>query len=188
MGTTKTTNTTTTTPTEAEKQMQELQLQQYKATQPYQQETQISGLQLANNLLTGGKLPEGYQELWGGIGQDQTNAMIQQSLRSMMPQFQSQGLMDSGTMIQAGARTAGDIQSQNAQFNLGQKLNLLNLAVGGQAQIQSPVQGSTNLLANQLAGLRTTTQTTKNPFLTGSDIMTGIGTGIGTFAGLNLRR
>jgi hypothetical protein len=170
MGTTKTTNQSTqqATPTAAESEMENLQLQQYKATQPYQQNMQIAGLQLGTNLLTGGQLPQGYQELWGGIDQNQTNRMVSQSLQQLYPQFQGQGLMDSGTAIQGGMRAASDVMNQNAQFNLGQKLNLLNLAVGGQAQIQSPVSGATSQLASQLSGLRSVsgTQTqTINPFL-----------------------
>ena len=190
MGTTKISSSTTTqaTPTAAEQEMQNLQLQQYKATQPYQEAMQIAGMKLGTNLLTGGELPPGYQQLWGGIDQNLTNNMISQSLQSLYPQMQAQGLMDSGTMIQSGARMASDIANQNAQFNLGQKLNLLNLAVGGQAQIQAPVSGATSQLASQLAGLRTVTsnqnEITRNPFLTGGDIFAGIGTGLGAFGAL----
>ncbi len=58
-------------------------------------------------------------------------------------------------------------------FNQGQLLNLLNLGVGGQAQVQSPILAQSGMLANNLAGLRSTSmsgttntqQTMMNPFL-----------------------
>jgi hypothetical protein len=186
MGTTKTTSSSQATPTPEEQQMEQLQLQQYKANQPALQANQAAGLNLSTNMLQGNLagLPSIYQGLWNGIDQNQTNAMVSDSLRSLYPQMQGQGLMDSGTMIQAGARTAGDIMNQNAQYNLGTKLNLLNLATGNSAQVQSTGQGYSNQLASQLAGLRSTTtnQRQTNPFMTGQDLMSGIGTGIGTYA------
>jgi len=74
--------------------------------------------------------------------------------------------------------------------NMNTLLNLLNLAVGGQAQIQQPVLQGQSQLSSNLAGLRSvntvgTTQATQyNPFISGSGILSGIGTGIGVFGAL----
>lgn len=83
-------------------------------------------------------------------------------------------------------------QQSRQAFNLGNLFNLLNLAVGGQAQVQQPVIANSQILSNQLQGLRpitttgqqTATTKTKNPFLTGQDVMSGIGTGVGMYAAL----
>ena len=92
---------------------------------------------------------------------------------------------------QAGQTDQFNINTQmTSQYqNLNNLLNLLNLAVGGQAQIQAPVMQQQAQLSQNLAGLRTinqqgsSSQTTQaNPF---SSLMGGIGTGIGVFGALS---
>lgn len=149
------------------------------------------------------------------LGEDYTADIVQQALRDIYPQFQAMGLpIESGVAQSIAGRTSGDIRRQVAEtnierqmlakqfnveterarqgFNMGQLLNLLNLAVGGQAQIQQPVLAGGASLGQRLAGLRTINQTgttsssgwQRNPFITGQDVMSGIGTGIGVFGAL----
>lgn len=130
------------------------------------------------------------------LGEDYTADIVQQALRDLFPQFQAMGLpIESGVAQSIAGRTSGDIRRSVAEtniernmlakqfnieterarqgFNMGQLLNLLNLAVGGQAQIQQPVLAGGNVLGERLAGLRTINQTgtlstsgwKTNPFL-----------------------
>ena len=70
-------------------------------------------------------------------------------------------------------------------FNIGNLLNLLNLAVGGQAQVQQPILATSQMLGGRLAGLRTVTQSgmtdstqkSMNPFL--KSFQQSAGTGLG---------
>lgn len=77
------------------------------------------------------------------------------------------------------------------QFNQGQLLQLLNQAFGGQAQVISPIQASSNQLSQALAGLRTTStyqNQSRNPFLENfyGSLGSGLGTGVsgGIFGGM----
>lgn len=90
----------------------------------------------------------------GGIDEGQTQSMVNSSIRDILPQFQSGGLMDSGAAIQGATRTAADVRNQNAQFNVSAAQNLFNLASGGQSNLQGQYQGNTNSLVGQLSGLR----------------------------------
>ncbi len=105
----------------------------------------------------------------GGINAGQTQEMVNASLRDVMPQFQSAGILDSGAAFQGGVRAAADIRNQNAQFNVSAAQNLFNLASGGQSNLQGQYQNNTNNLTNQLAGLRTVNTSGStigmNPFL-----------------------
>jgi len=118
----------------------------------------------------------------GQMGEDYTQDLVKQSLRDIFPQFQAMGLpIESGVAQSIAGRTAGDIRrgvaegnvnrelgvreanlnaSMTTQYqNMNNLLNLLNLAVGGQAQIQSPVIATGNALGQSLAGLRSTSGT-----------------------------
>lgn len=141
----------------------------------------------------------------GVFGEDLTNQIVQQSLKDIFPQFQAMGLpVESGVAQSIAGRTAGDIRRQvgesnierqlgireanlNTQMttqyqNLNNLLNLLNLAVGGQAQIQQPVISTGQGLGQRLAGLRTTTgnqsQNTQYSFFT-NPFVTSLGQGVG---------
>lgn len=159
------------TPTPEELEMQKIQLNQYKQIEPYQTQMQKSGLQLGNQLLTSFGTPDSqmWQSLIGGITPEQQAKQFGEVDRYLKPQLQSQGLYDSGTGVTARYRALTDTANQNAQFNVGALQNALNLALSGQAQIQSPVSGQSSMLASQLAGLRTvsgsgTGSYTYNPF------------------------
>lgn len=104
----------------------------------------------------------------GGITEDQTQSMVNQSLRDIMPQFQTSGILNSGEAAQVANLTAAQTRNANAQFNVSAAQNLFNLASGGQSNLQGQQQASTNTLTNELAGLRTTTgsqSVSSNPFL-----------------------
>ena len=126
---------------------------------------------LVNQLLLGQQLPGYLNTLPGGISDEVTNSITQQSLQDIMPQFQQAGILDSGTAAQISARTAADIRNQSAQFNIQNLLQLLNLGVGGQAQVQQPLLATSGQYGQSLAGLRSINQKGSgstigmNPFL-----------------------
>ena len=164
MGSNKTTNTTTVkaTPEETALNKQNLEMLQFMA--PYQKEMYSNLSGNINAILTGQTpMAQGI----GGINEGQTQSMVNAGLRDLYPQFQSQGLMDSGSAMQAGVRTAGDIRNANAQFNVSAAQNLFNIATGGQSNLQQQGTQLSATLGSQLAGLRSTTTTQKsmNPFL-----------------------
>ncbi len=157
------------TPTAEETELNKLLLERTKATQAGTIQAQQGGLSLINQLLAG-QQPTGelYQQL-GGISSEAIGTQATELTRQNLPQFQSLGLTDSGTMMKGISRSiANELLFPAEQFNIGAKQNLLNLALSGQAQVQQPIQNQTNTLATNLAGLRTTTGTstqTSNPFL-----------------------
>lgn len=119
----------------------------------------------------------------GGITDDQTQSMVNQSLRDIMPQFQSSGILNSGEAAQVANLTAAQTRNSNAQFNVSAAQNLFNLASGGQSNLQGQQQNSTNNLTNELAGLRTTTSNqtvSSNPFL--NSFYNSVGKGLGNTA------
>lgn len=168
MGSTKQTTETKTTPTEEERQLNARNLRVALATEEPQQQAQLSGLSLVNQLLTGtSPLPGFFGTMAEGITPDTIgNEATRLALRAM-PQFQQLGLMESGTAAKQISRSiANELLYPAQQFNVGALQNMLNLALSGQAQVQQPIQAGIGQLGGQLAGLRTTTQTqTKNPFL-----------------------
>lgn len=105
----------------------------------------------------------------GGIDEQQTQDMSQAAVRSVLPQFQTAGILDSGAAFQGATNAAANVRNQNAQFNVSAAQNLFNLAAGGQSNLQGQYQSSTNNLTTQLAGLRQTntngTTVGMNPFL-----------------------
>lgn len=119
-----------------------------------------------NSILTG-QTPQA--QGIGGISDAQNQSMVNQSVRSVLPQFQSAGILDSGIAAQGAIRAAQDTSNANAQFNTSAAQNLFNLASGGQSNLQGQFQGSTNSLVGQLSGLRTINQSGStigmNPFL-----------------------
>ena len=129
----------------------------------------------------------------GKFDESMTNEIVKESMRNLFPQFQAMGVpIESGVAASVAGRTSGDIRRgvaegnlerglaiREANLNIGQTtqyqkmnnlLNLLNLAVGGQAQIQQPVIATGGALGQRLAGLRSTSgtgtgTTTSNPFM-----------------------
>lgn len=157
------TSTTTVTerqPTAAEDRLNVLQGNMMEATAPYQQATQIAGLKLSEMLLKGEEpLPGYFQQLSGGISPEVTQSIVDQSLRDIAPSFQSAGILDSGVAASIAGRTAADIRRASEEFNIGNRLNLLNLALSGQAQVQAPVLGVSSQLGARLGTLGKTTMT-----------------------------
>ena len=190
MGKTRETTTTQTTPSQApgEAELTKIQLGQAQAFDPLQRQIQAAFGDLALKLGRGEDLPGFLSGLPGGIGPELTSEIAQKAVEDIRPGLNQQGIIDSGTARELEAIVAGETRRGSAQFNLNNLLQLLNIGVGGQAQVQAPAIQSQGLLGQRLAGLRpvssTGTSTTKNPFLTGSDIFGGIGTGIGVFGAL----
>lgn len=166
-GETTTTNSSTTAQaTPEEKALMQQQINNNNFMQPYIQKN-FSALSDNINAILNGQTPAA--KGIGGVDDDQTQSMVNASLRDIMPQFQSAGIIDSGAAIQGGLRAASDVRNQNAQFNVSAAQNLFNLASGGQSNLQGQYQSNTNTLTNQLAGLRTTNTSGStigmNPFL-----------------------
>ena len=177
------TSTSQATPTAEEQAMEKIQLGQYQQFAPSQTQMFQNAFGLGNQLLTsfGDKNSNMWQSLIGGVTPQQQQSMISEQDRYLQPQLQAQGLYDSGTAATSRLRAATDLSNQNAQFNVGALQNALNLALSGQAQVQSPAQGATSQLANQLSGLRTVTGTqtqTQNPFL--QSFYSSLGTNLGS--------
>lgn len=121
----------------------------------------------------------------GGITEDQTQSMVNQSLRDIMPQFQTSGILNSGEAAQVANQTSALTRNANAQFNTTAAQNLFNIASGGQSNLQNQQQSSTNNLTGELAGLRTTTNNnsvTQNPFLNSFYQSTGKNLGSAAFS------
>jgi hypothetical protein len=204
MGSTKISSETTTTPTPTaeETALNQRNLRIALATEQPQQQAQLSGLELVNQMLGGStNLPGYFGEIAQGISPQsqmssgQLNPMAISSaagalMRQYLPGYQQGNMLYSG-VIQRDIQkrltnelllpvAQQNIANQQAaqQFNIGTEysrqgynqgnlLNLLNLALSGQAQVQQPVQANVSQLGSQLAGLRTTTTSgtqTSNPF------------------------
>jgi len=156
--------TNTATPTAEETAMEKIQLGQYQQYSPSQTQMYQNAFGLGNQLLTsfGDQNSSQWQGLTQGITQNQQNSMVQSSMQQLAPQFQQSGIMDSGTAQSGMLRAGTDLYNQNAQFNVGTMQNALNLALGGQAQIQGSANTQTSQLGQQLAGLRS--NQTQNQF------------------------
>lgn len=181
-----TSNTTTYTATPEETALNAQNLKMLQFMEPYQKEMYSNLSSNINAILTGQTpMAQGV----GGVQEPQTQSMVNSSLRDIMPGFQSSGLLDSGTSIQAATRASSDIRNANAQFNVSAAQNLFNLAVGGQSNLQSQGTQLSSVLGNQLAGLRTATSigTTKsmNPFLQSFQTSLGSSLGSGTYGNKN---
>lgn len=142
------------TPTAEETAYNKLKLGTATDLEPQIKDVQSQGLTLSSQLLRGQGLPGYLSNLPGGISPDVTQSIVNQSLKDIQPQFQQSGLLDSGVNAAISARTSSDIRNQAAQFNLGNLMQLLNLGVGGQAQVQAPIEGFSSQLSGRLAGLR----------------------------------
>jgi hypothetical protein len=184
-GTTVVNQTTTPTATPQETEKNQIQLDQLKQYAPQQTQMYQNAFNLGNQLLTsfGDKSGSAWQSLVGGVTQDQQNSQVQQSLRSLTPQFQQGGILDSGTAASVAGRAAADTYNSNAQFNVGAMQNALNLALSGQAQVQQPALSQSGQLSQSLAGLRST-NTSGTTTQTGYKTQTGNNLGfLGSWGG-----
>lgn len=177
------TQTTTADPSLVEQNKLDLALRQ--GNQQGMADIQASGLNLGNLLLKGMNLPGYLQSLPGGIDEQTTQGLVNNSLRDIQPLFQGKGLLDSGVNASISARTANDTRLNSAQFNIQNLSQLLNLALGGQAQVQQPQISQAGMLGQRLSGLSSvnstgssnTTTKGQNPFL--KSFQTSAGTGLG---------
>ena len=185
MGSTKissdTTSTTTATPEESA--LNAAQLKQFQAYEPSQTQMFNNAFALGNQLLTsfGDKSGDQWQSLIGGITQKQTQSMINTQDKSLTSQLQQSGIYDSGTSASGRLRASADLNNQNAQFNVGTLQNALNLALSGQAQVQSTATNQSGQLNTALTSLnsKSTSGSQYNPF-------NGLNLGIlGTWGGSN---
>jgi hypothetical protein len=175
------------TATPEERELMQLDIAARKEIQPQQLETQKAGLDLVNRLLAGETdLPGFFGQIGRGISPEITSEISQKAVADLMPSFQSSGIMDSGVSASVAGRTAGDIRRVSEEFNIGNKLNLLNLALSGQAQVQQPILAQSAMLGQQLAGLRAITtsgtqqQTTTRPRDYFGQALSGFSSGFGT--------
>lgn len=188
MGRDRTTTTTqqTTTPqaTPEETQLNQLEIERQKATNPGVIGTQQKGLDLIQQLLSGGTLPGYLNKLPQGIDDAAQTDIANKAISDIQPFFNGAGILDSGVNAAVSGRVAGDVRRASYETNLNNLFNLLNLAVGGQAQIQAPILAGNEALGNRLAGLRSTTstgsstQSAMNPFL--RSFQTSLGSTLGS--------
>ena len=170
--------------------MQELQLGQFKQTSGPQTQLQLQGMDLVSRLLGGGALPGYLNQLTTGISPEAIGEQASRLSRQYGAGFQNMGISDSGVAFRETARgIANELLFPVGQFNLGNLFNLLNLGVGGQAQIQQPIAAGQGILSNQLAGLRTinqtgnqnTTSTQGFGSMVVSPFMKGVGSAVGNW-------
>lgn len=182
MGKEKTTQETRPEATPEERELSRLEMERTRAVQPGLIRTQERGLDLVSQLLAGEDLPGYLGELPGGISPEMTTEMAKRSISDLPAFFQTQGLLDSGVAPEIMSKVAGETRMGAAQFNIQNLMQLLNLAVGGQAQVQQPIMTQQGLLSQRLAGLRpvTTTTTGMNPFL--KSLQTSAGQSLGGWA------
>jgi hypothetical protein len=152
------------TPTAEEKRMQAVYAGQIEAQDPMQRQLNQTGSENVLNLLQGKDLPGYLGKLPGGIDEATTADIANRSIKDIQPFFGQAGLLDSGVNAQISSRTAGDVRRSSAEFNINNLMQLLNIGVGGQAQVVSNAQSNQSTFSQSLAGLRgsTTTGTYQN--------------------------
>lgn len=179
--TTQNSQTASATPEETELNKQQIAMNNFM--RPYAQQTYGNLSNNINAILTG-QTPQA--QGIGGVSDAQNQSMVNQSVRSVLPQFQSAGILDSGIAFQGATRAAQDTSNQNAQFNVSAAQNLFNLASGGQSNLQGQLQGGVNSLSSQLAGLRTVNQSGStigmNPFLKSMQTSAGQSFNLGQYS------
>lgn len=190
--------TQTATPTAEQTALNQIQLGQAQAADPQQRQINQSGMSAINNLLTGQPLPGYLGQLPGGIDENATNTIVNQSLKDVNAQLAKSGagtMMESGASQAIGARSAADTRSQAAQFNLQNLLQLLNIGVGGQASVQQPISASNSQLGTRLAGLNSYNSTGSsnsttigmNPFMKSFQTSLGSSLGSGKFGNMGFQ-
>ena len=179
--------TTTAKSTPEEKELIRLEMERQQATQQGQIATQTQGLDLISKLLAGQELPGYFGSIGRGISPEVTQGLTDDALRDVATKAQFGGFLDGGVASSIGARVSGDIRRGAEEFNIGAQQNLLNLAFGGQAQVQQPLLAQANTLSGSLAGLRSinttgqSTQESMNPFMKSFQTSLGSSLGSGSF-------
>ena len=126
MGKERTTETQTTdqttqaTGTPEEQQLNRLLLERQKAAQPGILQAQGQGLNLINQLLTGGQLPGFLGKLSQGLSPEAIGAQASKLAGQFGAGFQGLGIGDSGTAFKETARgIASEVLLPAEQFNIG---------------------------------------------------------------------
>jgi hypothetical protein len=164
-----------------------MQYNQMKEFDPIQRQLNEQGGNLVLKLLQGQALPGYLNTLPGGIDEATTQSIANRSIQDIQPYFAQSGLLDSGVNASVSGRIAGDVRQQSAAFNIQNLQQLLNIAVGGQAQVQQPILSTGQMLGQRLAGLRTGTSSSSgatygmNPFLKSFQQSAGNTMGQGSF-------
>ncbi len=156
--------------TPEETELNRLSLERTRATQEGLIGVQGAGLDLSQLLLKGQPLPGFLQGLPGGISSEAIGFQAADLAKQNLAGFQGLGIADSGVAFRETAKDIGsNLLFPAQQFNMQNLSQLLNLALGGQAQVQQPILGQQQALGQQLAGLRSftgqQTTTAMNPFL-----------------------
>ena len=170
MGSTKisTTEYTTPEPTPEGAELNALQLEQYKQTVGPQTELQLQGMDLLSQIFGGAEnLPGLFGDISKGISPEAIGTQAATLAKQYGAGFQNLGISDSGVAFQQTAQgIANELLFPTEQWNIGSQQNLLNLAMGGQAQVQQPIMAGVNQLGQSLTALNTsqTLGAQYNPF------------------------
>ena len=159
------------------------ELQLSNAGLPGQIQNQGIAQGLQSNLMQGQALPGYLAGLPGGVSQGQSMNEAQMGLQGLSTQFQQMGGLDSGSYAQAGANSYANTLNSNAQFNVQNLAQLMNLASGNAYQNVGMQTANNQMLGQQsgaLAGSSGSGTVFANPFQTAFQ---GIGALSGTASG-----
>ena len=149
-------STTTYKQSPTEEALSKLQLGQAQAFDPMQRQLNQAAGQNVMSLLQGQDLPGYLKSLPYGISEQMTGDIANRAIKDIQPFFGQAGLLDSGVNAAVSARTAGDVRRASAEFNINNLMQLLNIGVGGQAQVQQPALQTQSTLAGLVKGTGTT--------------------------------
>lgn len=183
-------STQTVTASPEQRQLNQLQLEQAQAFDPMQRQLNSNAANFINSLFTGNIAGLGSilgQAAAGSSGQalDDNVALGLKDVNGQLAKSGAGTFMESGASQAAGVRAATGMRQDAKQFDIGSILNLANLAVGGQAQIQQPINASSQALGQRLSGLNSYSGSSNsssstigmNPFLKSFQTTAGNGAG-----------
>lgn len=177
-------------PTSTETALMGNELSLSNAGLPGQIQNQGLAQGLQSSLMQGGALPGYLNTLPGGVSQQQSQNEAQLGLQGLSTQFQQMGGLDSGSYAQAGANAYANTLNSNAQFNIQNLAQLMNLASGNAYQNVGMQTANNQMLGQQsgaLAGSSGSSTVFANPFnqalsaiQTVGSVVNGSSTGGGT--------
>lgn len=156
------------TPTSTETALMGNELQLSNAALPGQIQNTQQSQGLISQLLTGGSLPGYLNNLPGGVSNATSLNEAQLGVQGLASQFNQAGGLDTGSYQQAGANAYANTLNQNAQFNVQNLAQLLNLASGQAYNNQGQVTANNGALGSQSGALASSSSNialTSNPFL-----------------------
>jgi hypothetical protein len=134
-------------------------------------------------LMQGKPLPGYLSSLPSGVSQTQSMNEAALGNQSTATSFQAMGGLDSGSAAQAMAGNTANTLNTNAQFNVQNLAQLMNLASGNAYQNVGN-SSANNAMLGQQSGALAGNAVTSNPFL--NSFYTSMGQGLGnTFSGQN---